>query len=149
MGESLVARGPVRVIPARDDAVNWPGAAPWLIALAGLVGGGGYGLIERSNYLEEKAARIQDRADAEDAVARARANDARISRQLEDAHAAEVNKLKEQANARDVAITQAPVTVDCVASPAMRALFDSLRARPGEAGPGQSGAAGRVGTRMP
>jgi hypothetical protein len=129
--------------------VNWLSAAPWLIALASILGGGAFGGIERMNYLEEKTARAEDLDLAQQTVLKAKADDAAKTRQLEDEHAAEVAKLKEQANARDIAIAQAPVTVDCVASPAMRALFDGLRARTAAAGAGQSGNAGRAGPGVP
>lgn len=36
--------------------MNWLQLAPWLIALAGLIGGGGYGLYERGEVAKEKAA---------------------------------------------------------------------------------------------
>lgn len=110
--------------------------------LAGIMGGGGYGLVERNNYLEVKAARAEDLDRARQMALKAKAADVLKTRQLEDEHAAEVAKLKEEANDRDVSIAQAPVTAGCVASPAMRALFDGLRARPGAAGTGQPGSAG-------
>jgi hypothetical protein len=129
--------------------VNWLSVTPWLIALAGILGGGAYGVVERMNYLGEKAARAEDLDHARQAALKAKADDATKTKQLEDEHATEVAKLKEKANARDVAIAQVPVTVDCVASPAMRALFDGLRTRSATAGAGQSGPAGRIDPLLP
>lgn len=116
--------------------------APWLVALAAVMGGGGYGLVERANYLQEKAARSQDQAALQQAALAAQAADARRTRQLEDRHAAEVAALKEQANVRTIAIARAPVTDVCAGSPAMRALFDGLRARPAAAAVARTPAAG-------
>jgi hypothetical protein len=115
--------------------------APWLLALAALVGGGGFGLIERANYLQEKAARAQDLSAAQQAVLAQQAADAKRTKDLEDQHAAEIAGLKEQAHARTLAIAQAPTTDACAGSPAMRALFDGLRARPAAAGAGPAPAA--------
>lgn len=96
-----------------------------------------FGFFERSGWESEIAARATDLVNAQAAALKAQRADAAKTKQLEDEHAAEVAKLKEQANARDVAIAAAPVTTTCAASPAMRALFDGLRARPAAAGPGQ------------
>jgi hypothetical protein len=97
----------------------------------------GFGLVEHGNYLSEKAARAQDSATAQRAVLSAQAADAARTRQIEDEHAVEVAALKEKAFERYLAIAGAPVTTTCAASPAMRALFDGLRARPTTASPAQ------------
>ncbi len=122
--------------------MNWLSTAPWLVALAGILGGGAFGGIERLNYLEEKAARAQDLDRTQQAVLKAKAGDAAKTRQLEDEHAAEVAKLKEQANARDLAIASVPSTDICAVSPAMRSLFDGLRTRAAAPGHGQPGGPG-------
>ncbi len=125
--------------------MSWLSIAPWLLMLAGLVGGGGFGLVERAHYLQEKAARAADLAAAQSAALAAQAVDARRTQALEDRHAADLATLKEQAHARTLAIARAPKTDTCAGSPAMRALFDGLRARPAAAGAGQAPAAGRAG----
>lgn len=125
--------------------MTWLSAAPWLIALVGVVGGGAFGGIERMNYLEEKSAHAADVAEAQKIVLKAKTEDAVRTKTLEDAYASEISNLKEKARARDIAITQAPPTAACAVSPAMRALFDGLRARHGEADAGQSGPAGGAG----
>jgi hypothetical protein len=127
--------------------------APWLIALAALLGGGSFGLVERANYLQEKAARAQDLAAARQAALAAQVADAQHTKELEDQHAAEVAALKEQAHVRTLAIARAvqgaPVTDACAGSPAMRALFDGLRARSAAAGPGPAPAAGGARAAVP
>jgi hypothetical protein len=123
--------------------------APWLIALAALLAGGSFGLIERADYLEEKVARARDLDAARQAALAAQVADAEHTRQLEDQHAAEIAALKEQAHARTLAIAQAPVTDVCAASPAMRALFDGLRARPAAAGAGPAPAAAGARAALP
>jgi hypothetical protein len=125
--------------------VSWLSAVPWLLMLAALAGGGGFGLVERANYLQEKAARAQDLDAARQAALAAQAADAQHTKELEDRHAAEVAALKEQADARTRAIARAPVTTGCAGSPAMRALFDGLRARPATAA--AAAAPGAGGTR--
>jgi len=107
--------------------------APWAIAVLAI----GFGLLMDANDQGEKAARAADQATAEKAVADAMAADAAKTQQLEATHAAEVAQLKEDANARDIAIAAAPATDVCAASPAMRALFDGLRGNAGASGPGQ------------
>jgi hypothetical protein len=127
--------------------------APWLLALAALVGGGGVGLIERANYLQEKAARAQDLVAGQQAVLARQAADAKRAKDLEDQHAAEIATLKEQAHARTLAIAHAiqgaPASDACAGSPAMRALFDGLRARPAAAGAGPAPAAARARAAVP
>jgi hypothetical protein len=108
-----------------------------------------FGLVERSNYLGEKAARAADLAAAEAAVAAAQAADATRTRALEQAHAAEIAKLKEQANARDVSIALAPNASVCAASPPMRVLFDGLRARERAPGAGATRSPGGAGAAVP
>lgn len=98
---------------------------PWGIALAGLI----FALAERSSYYACKAARVADIAAAEKAASDFKTADAQRTAQIEATHAAEVAQLQEQLNDRNVAIASAPSSVACVASPPMRALFDSLRAR--------------------
>jgi hypothetical protein len=120
-------------------------AGPWIAAALAI----GFGLFERAGLFEEKAARAADLAAAQQAVRAAEIADATHTRQIEDAHAAEVVFLKEQANVREVSIAQAPATAVCAGSPAMRTLFDGLRARAGTAGAGQPGAAGGTGAAVP
>lgn len=104
-----------------------------------------FGFYERSGWESEIAARASDLAAAEKAVADAQAADAANTRKLEDAHAAEIAQLKEQTNARDIAIAGAADGSGCLASPPMRALFDGLRSRAGTAGAGQPPGAGGAG----
>ncbi|HTR87295.1 MAG TPA: hypothetical protein VMI56_22625 [Reyranella sp.] len=103
-----------------------------------------FGFYERSGWQGEIAARAQDVAAAEKAVADAAIADQSRTRQLEDQHAAEIARLKENQIARDTAIAAQPATTACAQSPAMRALFDGLRSRPGTAGAGPAGGAGRT-----
>jgi hypothetical protein len=116
-------------------------AGPWAIAALAIA----FGLYERSGYFEEQAARAADLAAAQQAVERAQAADAAHTREIEDTHAAEIARLKEQTNVREASIDATPSTAACAASPAMRALFDGLRARAGAPGAGQPG--GAAGTR--
>ncbi len=114
-------------------------AGPWLIAVLAI----GFGLVERADYFAEKAARAGDLAAAQAAVEAARTADAARTKLIEDAHATEIARLKEEANERELSIAGQPATVGCAASPAMRALFDGLRARAATAGAGRAdGAAG-------
>jgi len=105
-----------------------------LTSIIGMVGGALlaaaviFGLVERANYLEEKAARAADLAAAQKKVADFQAADAIKTRALEDRHAAEIAQLKDQAHDRDLSIASAASTDACAGSPAMRALFDHLRA---------------------
>ena len=109
-------------------------AGPWIVAALAV----GFGLVERAGYFEEKAACAADLAAARAAVETARAADAIHTREIEDAHAAAIARLKEQANEREMSIATQPATAQCTASPAMRALFDGLRAR--APAPGAGGA---------
>jgi hypothetical protein len=102
--------------------------APWLLGLLGILGGGGYGLIERANYLEEKAARAQDLSDAQAAALKAQQEDATRSAEIAGALAAQKDQLKDQANARSIAIATAKNGNGCTASAPMRAFFSSVRA---------------------
>lgn len=104
----------------------------------------GFGLFERNEYLGEKSARSQDLAAAQAMVLAAQQADAVRTRRIEDEHAAEVAALREQAHDREVAIAQAPVTTGCVVSPAMRALFDSLRIHHSETRSTQSESSART-----
>ena len=108
-------------------------AGPWFAALLALM----VALYERSGWSAEEAARATDLVAAQQAVRRAWIADAARTREIEDAHAAEIIFLKDQANAREVSIAAQPSTAVCAGSPAMRALFDGLRARSGAAGAGQ------------
>ncbi len=117
-------------------SIAWK-AGPWIVAALAL----SFGLYERSAYFEESALRAADLAAAQQAARAAAIADATRTREIEDAHAAEVATLKEQANARELSIAQVPATAVCAGSPAMRALFSGLRARAGTAGAGQPGAA--------
>lgn len=116
-------------------------AAPWALMALCLV----FGLWERAGWQSEIAARARDLAAAAAKVAALQAEDARRTGAIEARHAEEVATLKEQANAREVAIAAAPSGTGCVQSPAMRALFDGLRARPGAAGGGDPRGAGGTG----
>jgi hypothetical protein len=111
--------------------------APWLLALLGILGGGGYGLIERANYLEEKAARAQDLSAAQAAALKAQQEDATHTAALVGQYAAENDKLKDQANARSIAIATAPNGNGCTASAPMRAFFAGVRANTDKASGGQ------------
>jgi hypothetical protein len=126
---------------------------PWVIALAAVLGGAGFGLIEHAGYLQEKAARAQDLAATREAALIVQAADAKRTRELEDQHAAEIAVLKEQAHVRSLAIARAvqgaPVTDGCAGSPAMRALFDGLRARGAAAGRDPAPAAGGTRAAVP
>ena len=108
-----------------------------------------FGFYERSGWESEIAARAADRAAAFAAVASAKAVDAAKTRALEDAHATEIAKLKEQANARDMSIALAPDSSVCANSAPMRALFDGLRSRGGAPGAGQPRRAGGARAAVP
>ena len=121
-------------------SLTWK-AAPWAIAALALA----FGLYERADYFEETAQRAADLVAAQAAVEKAEAADATHTKEIEDAHAAEIAQLKEQANVREASIDAVPSTAACAGSPAMRALFDGLRARAGTAGAGPAGNAGGAG----
>ena len=116
-------------------------AGPWITAALAIL----FGLYERAGWSAEEAARAADLVAAQQAVRLAQIADATRTREIEDAHAAEVAYLKEQANVREISIAQAPATAVCAGSPAMRTLFDGLRARSRTAGAGQSDSAGGAG----
>ena len=120
-------------------------AGPWIVAALAI----GFGLFERSGWSEEKAARAADLVAAEQAVRKAQIADATHTREIEDAHAAEIAFLKEHANVREASIAATPSTAVCAGSPAMRTLFDGLRARAGAAGAGQPRNAARAGAAVP
>jgi hypothetical protein len=120
-------------------------AGPWIAAALAIM----FGLYERAGWSAEEAARAADLVAAQQAVRNAQIADAARTREIEDAHAAELIFLKDQANAREVSIAAAPSTAVCAGSPAMRTLFDGLRARPGAAGAGQPGNAARAGAAVP
>ncbi len=120
-------------------------AGPWIAALLVLM----FALYERSGWSAEEAARAADLVAAQQAVSRARIADAARTREIEDAHAAEIIFLKDQASAREVSIAAQPSTAVCAGSPAMRALFDGLRARSGAAGAGQPRDTTRAGAAVP
>ena len=116
-------------------------AGPWIAAALAIA----FGLYERAGWSAEEAARAADLVAAQQAVRRAQIADAARTREIEDAHAAEIIFLKDQANAREVSIATTPSTAVCAGSPAMRTLFDGLRARAGAAGAGQPRDAARAG----
>jgi hypothetical protein len=120
-------------------------AGPWIAAALAIM----FGLYECAGWSAEEAARAADLVAAQQAVRNAQIADAARTREIEDAHAAELIFLKDQANAREVSIAAAPSTAVCAGSPAMRTLFDGLRARPGAAGAGQPGNAARAGAAVP
>ena len=116
-------------------------AGPWIAAALAIL----FALYERSGWSGEEAARAADLVAAQQAVRKAQIADATHTREIEDAHAAEIAFLKETANVREASIAVAPSTAVCAGSPAMRTLFDGLRARSRTAGAGQSGNAARTG----
>ena len=120
-------------------------AGPWIVAVLAI----GFGLVERADYFAEKAARAGDLAAAEAALDAARTADARHTREIEDAYATEIARLKEEASARELSIAAQPATVGCAQSPAMRALFDGLRTRAATAGAGRADDAARAGAAVP
>jgi hypothetical protein len=120
-------------------------AGPWIAAALAVM----FALYERSGWSGEEAARAADLVAAQQAVRKAQIADATHTREIEDAHAAEIIFLKEQANVREASIAAAPSTAVCAGSPAMRTLFDGLRARAGTPGAGRPGDAGRTGAAVP
>jgi len=116
-------------------------AGPWIAAALAI----SFGLYERSGWSGEEAARAADLVAAQQAVRKAQIADATHTREIEDAYAAEIIFLKEHANVREASIAATASTAVCAGSPAMRTLFDGLRARGGTAGNSQPGNAGRAG----
>lgn len=114
---------------------------PWIAAALAIM----FGLYERSGWSGEEAARAADLVAAQQAVRKAQIADATHTREIEDAHAAEIIFMREHANVREGSIDATPSTAVCAGSPAMRTLFDGLRARTGTAGAGQPGNAARTG----
>ena len=100
---------------------------PWvLLAIACVIGIGGTGWY-RMRWLGGVAARASDVAAAQQKVLKAQQADATWTAALEAKHAAEIDNLRNQANARNVAIATAPNSSGCVASQPMRAAIDGLR----------------------
>ena len=116
-------------------------AGPWIAAALAIM----LGLYERSGWSGEEAARAADLVAVQQAVRKAQIADATHTREIEDAKAAEIATLKEHANVREASIAAQPSTAVCAGSPAMRTLFDGLRARAGTAGNRQPGDAARAG----
>ena len=107
---------------------------PWVLVLIAVVAGmGGTGWY-RMQWLGEKAARAADLASAQQAALQAQARDAAATAQIITAHQDELDKLKDQANARTIAIGTAPNGNGCVASQPMRAAISGLRASAPAAG---------------
>lgn len=94
-----------------------------------------------------KAGRIADRAEAQAAVIAFQEADAVKTRAIEDAHAAEVARLKGEANAREAAINRAPSGTACINSGAGRAFIDGLST--GKTGAGAPSGAGRARQAVP
>lgn len=103
--------------------VNWKWLLP-LVACLGLAIDDGIHRIELAN-LRTEVAEAADKAKA--LVLAQKAADAIRTKQLEDAHAIEVARLKEAANAAQIAIARAPVTAACAATPAAREFSAGLR----------------------
>jgi hypothetical protein len=114
---------------------------PWIATALAIM----FALYERSGWSGEEAARAADLVAAQQAARKAQIADATHTREIEDAHAAEIIFLKEHANVREASIAAAPSTAVCAGSPAMRTLFDGLRARSGASGAGQPHDAGGTG----
>ena len=120
-------------------------AGPWIAAALAIM----FALYERSGWSGEEAARAADLVAAQQAVRKAQIADATHTREIEDALAAEIIFLKEHANVREASIAATASTAVCAGSPAMRTLFDGLRARSGAAGADQPRGAARTGAAVP
>src|SRR5437868_6231836 len=68
-------------------------AGPWIAAALAIT----FALYERSGWFAEEAARAADQVAAQQAVRKAQVADAMHTREIEDAHAAEIIFLKEHA----------------------------------------------------
>jgi hypothetical protein len=101
---------------------------PWLLLLIACLIGAVGTTWYRMQWLGEVAARAQDLSDAQAAALKAQQEDATRTAALVGQYAAENDKLKDQANARSIAIATAPNGSGCVASAPMRAALDGLRA---------------------
>ena len=116
-------------------------AGPWIAAALAMM----FALYERAGWSGEEAARAADLMAAQQAVRKAQIADADHTREIADAHAAELIFLKEHANVREASIGATPSTAVCAGSPAMRTPFDGLRARSGTPSAGQPGDTARAG----
>lgn len=126
-----------------------PKALPWIVAAAGVIGGGGFGLVEHARAQSLKAEIATAAAQAEKKLRLQRDHDAEVTRGLEDQLAAEIAARKDQTHGTALAIARAPVTDACLHSPAMGALFDGLRHRGAAAGAGAAADPGRAGAAVP
>jgi hypothetical protein len=97
--------------------------------------------------LQRNAATEVAKAQAE--VAAYREADAANTRRIEDAHAAEVNRLRGEASARENAIRRSVASMSCIDTPAYRAFVGSLPGTPGKAGAGPSDGPRRTGPSVP
>lgn len=93
------------------------------------------GLVERGNYLGEKAARLADHDNAVTAAFNAQQADAKATAIIETKHANEIATLRDQLKTRNTAIAAAAPSAACTASPPMGVLFDGLRTNPSNASP--------------
>lgn len=123
---------------------NWKWALPCIL-LAVAVGAWGFEHTWRIT-LQRDAAR--DVAEAQGKVIAFKEADAEKTKALQDAHAAEITRLKDSSNAQ-IAIAQAKRTTECVATPAARAFTNGMRRFDPEAGAGDAGSAGRAGAPVP
>ena len=97
--------------------------------------------------LQRDAATEVARAQAE--VAAYREADAANTRKIEDAHAAEVNRLRGEASARENAIRRSVASMSCIDTPAYRAFIGSLPSPPAQTPTGPPNGARRTGPTVP
>lgn len=93
------------------------------------------GLVERSNYLEEKAGRLADHDAAVTAAFNAQQADAKATAIIETKHAKEIATIRANLTSRDASIIRAAPSAACVGSPPMGVLFDGLRTYPNYTSP--------------
>lgn len=143
---SIFEKGAEAAIGTVTGALSW---LPWAAAGLSLALGTTGTLWYRSQWESCQAASARAVAEAQAKVIAFQEADAVKTRAIEDAHAAEVARLKGDANARETAIMRAVASKDCLSSPAARAFFDGLQSNGNQAGAGAAPGAARTGAPVP
>jgi len=119
--------------------MNWRWIFPTILCGLALA----YGTVERMNYIEEKAARVADIAQARQAILLATQADAARTRVLTEQAAQEKAILQQRLTNAQITLSKVGSVAACANTPASRAFDDSVRLRPGDApGAGAARSAG-------
>jgi hypothetical protein len=115
-------------------AGNWKWAVPSAIAAGAVL----YAGLQRLNYLDCKADRINDKLAHQQALLDQKEADGKLTAEILGQQAGRIAELSAKGATHTEIIRHVPVTTACSTSPAMRAADDGLRdlgfRRPGRAG---------------